>query len=254
MSAPRVGICTALEPASWSSWEQTAVLLPSSYVEAVQAARGLALMLPPDPRLVEDPSDALDAVDGLMLAGGSDIDPSVYGERRDPETAESCPRRDAFEISLLRGAIAHDMPVLGICRGMQLINVALGGTLHQHLPRLFGHEHHLRRPGTFEESDHDVELLGGSLAARVAGELVHVTKSHHHQGVARLGEGLRASGVSSIDGLTEALELPRARFVLGVQWHPEADPASPVIGAFVAECARHPQSRGEARERGFAPA
>jgi putative glutamine amidotransferase len=251
MSTPRVGICTALERASWSMWEQTAALLSSSYVAAVQRAGGLALMLPPDPRLAEDPSEVLDAVDGLLLAGGADIDPASYGAQRAPTTQRSYPERDAFEISLARGAIERDLPVLGICRGMQLLNVALGGSLHQHLPELFGHEHHLRRPGTFEESDHDVEIVDGSLAARVTGQRVHVTKSHHHQGVATVGEGLLVSGVSPIDDLTEAIELPGRSFVLGVQWHPEVDPASPVVGAFVEACERRADGVRQAAASGF---
>lgn len=235
-------------------WEQTAALLPSSYVEAVQRSGGLALMLPPDQRIAEDPAEALDAIDGLLLAGGADIDPQSYGAEREPSTQKSYPERDAFEVALVRGAIERDIPVLGICRGMQLLNVALGGTLHQHLPTLFGHEHHMRRPGTFEESDHQVEIADSSLAARVTRERVHVTKSHHHQGVATLGEGLLASGISPIDGLIEAIELPHKSFVLGVQWHPEADPASPVVAAFVDACERRPSSTGQATASGYAPA
>jgi putative glutamine amidotransferase len=135
------------------------------------------------------------------------------------------------------------MPVLGICRGMQLINVALGGTLLQHLPERFGHHEHCRVPGTFDGADHDVLLCAGSLAERIAGETRHATKSHHHQGVERIGEGLIVSGHATIDDLPEAIELPDRRFVLGVQWHPEADEASPFIGAFVAAAA-HTKVRG----------
>jgi putative glutamine amidotransferase len=250
MSSPRIGICTALEHACWGAWEQTAALLPSSYAGAVQRAVGLALMLPPDPRLAEDPSDALAAVDALMLAGGADIDPGSYGRAAHPSTGQTYPERDAFEIALVRGAIERDIPVIGICRGMQLLNVALGGTLSQHLPELLGHDEHLRRRGTFEDSDHDVELVPDSLAARVAGETLHVTKSHHHQGVEQLGDGLLVSGVAPIDGLVEAIELPGRRFVLGVQWHPEVDPSSPVVAAFVDAARGRQGSRG----RGLATA
>ena len=123
--------------------------------------------------------------------------------------------------------------MLGICRGMQLINVALGGTLVQHLPEHLGHGEHRRVLGSFEGAEHDVGLLAGSLAARAAGEVAHTTRSHHHQGVDRLGEGLTVSGFSTLDELPEAIELSDRRFVLGVQWHPEADPESEVIGAFV---------------------
>lgn len=247
MGRPLIGICAALEHASWAMWEQKAALLPSSYFEAVQRGGGLALMLPPDPRSVEDPEETLDAIDGLMLAGGADIDPAVYGRQQAPQTVGTVPERDAFEIALVRAAIERDLPVLGICRGMQLINVALGGTLHQHLPQRFGHDEHLRSFGTFEGSDHDVELVPGSLAARAAGELVHVTKSHHHQGVDRVGEDLFVSGVAIVDGLPEAIELPDRRFVLGVQWHPEADESSRIVAALVAAAAQDSDAgRGEA--------
>jgi putative glutamine amidotransferase len=234
---PVIGMCAALERARWSVWDLRAALLPYNYVEAVQRAGGLALMLPVDPAVVEDPDEALDLLDGLVLAGGADIDPGSYGRQAHVETVDTVPERDAFEIALTRGAIERDLPVLGICRGMQLINVACGGTLQQHLPDLFGHGEHRRVTGSFDGSDHDVRLIEGSLAARAAGELEHATKSHHHQGVERLGEGLVVSGVSTLDELPEAIELPDRRFVLGVQWHPEADTASSVIGELVAEAA-----------------
>jgi putative glutamine amidotransferase len=233
MRFPVIGICTALERAAWSVWDQQAALLPLSYVEAVQRAGGLAVMLPPDERLVANPAPALDLIDGLMLAGGADIDPSSYEHEAHPETADTVPQRDAFEIALVREAIARDMPVLGICRGMQLINVAGGGSLLQHLPERYGHHEHRRVLGSFDGADHDVLLTGGSVAAGAAGELSHATKSHHHQGVDRLGDGLIVSGVSTLDDLPEAIERPGRSFVLGVQWHPEADPQSTVIEAFV---------------------
>jgi putative glutamine amidotransferase len=234
MARSVIGICTALERARWSVWDQQALLLPRSYVDAVQSAGALALMIPPDPRLIEDPGEALDLIDGLLLAGGADIDPTTYGCEAHSETTGMVPERDAVEVAIAREAIARDMPVLGICRGMQLINVARGGTLFQHLPERFGHHEHLLVKGSFDGADHDVRLLEGSLAARVAGETLHATKSHHHQGVDRVGEGLQVSGCSTIDDLPEAIELPGARFVLGVQWHPEADQRSPIVGALVA--------------------
>jgi putative glutamine amidotransferase len=175
----------------------------------------------------------LDLIDGLMLAGGADIDPASYGAERHPETVETVPERDAFEIALTRAAIARDLPVLGICRGMQLINVARGGTLLQHLPELYGHHEHRRVLGSFDGADHDVLLSDGSLAATAAGEVAHATKSHHHQGVERIGEGLLVTGLSTLDDLPEAIELPDRRFVLGVQWHPEADTHSAVVAALV---------------------
>ncbi len=240
-------MCVALERARWSVWDQQAMLLPSNYVEAVQRAGGLALMLPVDPLAVKDPSEILDMLDGLVLAGGADIDPGSYGAEPHAETVDTVPERDVFEIALTRAAIERDMPVLGICRGMQLINIALGGSLLQHLPERYGHDEHRRVIGSFDGSDHDVMLVEGSLAAGAAGELSHATKSHHHQGVDRLGEGLIVSGVSMLDDLPEAIELdgsPLSRpFVLGVQWHPEADTASRVIGTFVAEATVRAEAR-----------
>ena len=232
-----IGLCTALERARWSVWDQQAVLLPRNYVDEVNRAGGLAVLLPPDAQLVECPEEALELLDGLLLAGGADIDPASYGAVAHAETQDSVPERDAFEIALTRAAIERDLPVLGICRGMQLINVALGGTLEQHLPEHLGHEEHRRVIGTFDGSDHDVEVLDGTLAMRVIGAGVHGTKSHHHQGVDRLADGLSVGARSPRDGLIEAIELPERSFVLGVQWHPEADPTSPVIDGLI-EAAR----------------
>jgi putative glutamine amidotransferase len=246
MGRPVIGICTALERARWGMWDQQAVLLSRSYVEAVQRAGALVVMLPPDELLLRSPEEALDLLDGLMMAGGADIDPASYGAQPHPETLDTVPERDRFEIALLRAAIERELPVLGICRGMQLINVAYGGTLLQHLPERFGHHEHLRVPGTFDGADHDVDLVEGSLAARAAGETHHATKSHHHQGVDRLGDGLRISGTSAMDGLPEAIEMPGQRFVLGVQWHPEADETSRVVGALVAQATEHMRERAEA--------
>ena len=234
MSRPVIGICAALERARWSVWDEEAVLLPRSYLTAVERAGGLAVMLPPDRAGGEDPSQLLALIDGLVLAGGADIDPAFYGQEAQPDTTDTVPERDAFEIAMARAAIERDMPLLGICRGMQLLNVACGGTLLQHLPQRFGHHEHRRVVGSFDGADHDVELRDGTLAMRVVGERRHATKSHHHQGIDRLGEGLEVSGVSALDALPEAIELTGARFVLGVQWHPEADETSSVIGALVA--------------------
>ena len=234
---PRIGVCTALERARWTVWDQEAHLLDRSYVDAIQAAGGLALMLPPDPRAVEDPDEVLDLLDGLILAGGADIDPDTYGEAPHAATAGTRRERDDFEIALARRALERDIPLLGICRGMQLMNIARGGTLTQHLPDDLGHEDHRRVPGSFDGADHDVRLAGGSLAARAAGETDHATKSHHHQAVAQLGAGLVETGWSTLDELPEAIEDPERRFALGVQWHPEADPTSQLIAALVREAA-----------------
>ena len=174
-------------------------------------------------------------IDGLVLAGGTDIDPAFYGQEAHANTTDTVPERDAFEIALARAAIERDMPLLGICRGMQLLNVACGGTLLQHLPERFGHHEHRRVVGSFDGADHEVQLRDGTLAMRVVGEPRHATKSHHLQPLAEAVDALVVvSGVSAMDELPEAIELTGARFVLGVQWHPEADETSSVVGALVA--------------------
>jgi putative glutamine amidotransferase len=234
---PVIGICASLVRARWSVWDQRAALLPYGYISAIQRAGGVALMIPPDRHLEETPDDALDVVDGLILAGGHDVDPAAYGASPHPATNSIVPARDRAEIALVARAIERDMPVLGICRGMQVMNVALGGTLSQHLPDELGHEHHRAHPGSFDGSDHQVRLTDGSLAALAAGELIHNTKSHHHQGIESVAESFEVTGYSVLDDLPEAIEAPDRRFVLGVQWHPEADEHSRVIGA-LAEGAR----------------
>jgi putative glutamine amidotransferase len=223
-----IGLCAALERARFGVWEEEASVLSHSYMKAVQRAGGVALMLPPDPHV--DPDRLLDLVDGLVLAGGRDVDPAAYGAEREEATDEPHTVRDAFEIALARRALERDIPLLGVCRGMQLMNVARGGTLIQDLPAHFGHR---RTIGTFDGNEHPVRLAEGSLAARVAGETHHRTLSHHHQGIERVGEGLAVTGWSEEDELPEALEDPELRFALGVQWHPEADVTSPVIAALV---------------------
>jgi putative glutamine amidotransferase len=233
MGRPVIGICTALEHARWTVWEREAFLLSRAYVDAVQRAGGLAFMVPPDAETAAEPDAVLDVLDGLILAGGADVDPGSYGAEPHRCTTSTRPERDAAEIPLARRAVERDVPLLGICRGMQLLNVARGGTLIQHLPDDLGHGDHRRHLGSFDDADHDVRLAPGSLAARACGELVHATKSHHHQAVDRLGDGLVASGWSELDDLVEAVEASDSRWVLGVQWHPEVDPASPVVGALV---------------------
>jgi len=238
MARPVIGICTPLERARWGAWNLDAFLLPRNYVDAVHRAGAMALLLAPDPVLVEDPDEILDRLDGLMLAGGADIDPEAYCAAAHPLTIGSVPERDTFEVALVRRALERDLPVLGICRGMQVMNVACGGTLHQDLPEVLGHEEHRRVLGSFDGADHDVRLKPGSLAARAAGEERHVAKSHHHQGVDRVGDGLEVTGWATVDELPEALERADNRFALGVQWHPEADETSRLIAALVDHAAQ----------------
>ena len=232
MAVPRpvIGIACAVLPAQWGPWHQPAAVVAADYIRQVQAAGGIAVVIPPQPG---DPGDVLDRIDGLMLTGGNDLQASLYGDAPHAEAEAPDPVRDAWEFALVREAIGRDIPFLGICRGMQVMNVAFGGTLTQHLPESLGTTDHRRTTGSFDGNDHLVDLQDGSLVARAAGEVVHSVPSHHHQAVDRVGEGLVLSGVSSGDGVAEAIEMPGRRFAVGVQWHPEADPTSAVIAALV---------------------
>ena len=237
MSAPLIGLCAALERARWRSWEADVVLNPRAYVRALQAAGAIVLMLPPDDAVAEAPDQVLDLLDGLVLAGGGDIDPAAYGAKPHPSIGKTEPLRDRFELALAWRALERDLPVLGICRGLELMTVATGGTLIQDLPEAIGTSAHTGEPGDY--SRHEVRLEAGSLAARATGEERHAVMSSHHQGVGELGAGALASGWSIPDELIEAIELPDRRFALGVLWHPEEDQRSRVIGALV-EAARQP--------------
>jgi len=243
MRHPVVGICTSLEPVRFGPWHEVAAFSPYSYVQAVQRAGGLTLLLAPDLRVIDEPDALLDLLDALMLAGGTDVDPFTYEQAPHPSTQAWVPERDAFELALARRALERDLPLLGVCRGMQVLNVARGGTLLQHLPDVVDHDDHRRSVGTFAGNDHDVALVPGSLAERAVGEALHPTKSHHHQGIDRLGDGLTVTGRAERDELPEAVEDPAKRFALGVQWHPEADEASRVIGALVEAARAYAASR-----------
>jgi len=240
VSRPVIGVCAAVERASWGAWETVCNLSPRAYSLTVQAAGGLAVLLPPDDAVAEQPGEMLDLIDGLMLAGGSDVDPASYGARPHPETRGSWPERDRFELALAHAALERDMPVLGICRGMQMLNVTCGGTLMQHLAEVATHRH---TPGAY--SDHEVRLDSDSLAARAVGGERAAVKSHHHQGIDELGEGLTAVGRAP-DGVVEAIELPDKPYALGVLWHPEEDEGSNVIGSLVEAARAYAGVRGGA--------
>ncbi|MGN9776778.1 gamma-glutamyl-gamma-aminobutyrate hydrolase family protein [Micromonospora sp. H33] len=224
MTRPLIGVTGYVEPASWATWRDVpAVLVPEAYVAAVTAAGGRAVVLPPD----DLDAGVLRVLDGLVLAGGPDIDPDRYGQVPGPRT-DARPARDAGELTLLTGALAADLPVLGVCRGMQLLVVAAGGTLHQHLPDVVGHERHRPAPAVY--GAHAVRFAPGSLAATVMAGIDRVN-SYHHQAVADPG-GLAVTGWSD-DGVVEAVEDLRRTFLLGVQWHPEEEPDPRPITALV---------------------
>ena len=235
MSRPNIGITAATERVSYGVWEEvSAFISPASYVRAVQRAGGRPVLLLPDPEDVEDPSGVLDLIDALILTGGAgDVNPELYGEERHPETGPVQEERDAYELALARAAIERGVPTLGICRGMEVLNVVYGGRIEQHLPDVLGHEEHRHTPGTY--ADHEVRLEPGSLAAHAAGTERTPVKSHHHQGIKEVGDGLRVSGWATEDGAIEALEDPSHSFVLGVLWHPEEDEKSQLIRALVRE-------------------
>jgi putative glutamine amidotransferase len=214
-SKPLIGLTTYLEPAKFGVWDTETALLHGVYVESVVRAGGIPVLLPP---VGDGFAELVSAVDGLVLTGGADIEPVRYGQEPHEKTYIR-PSRDAFEFGLLEVALAEGLPVLGVCRGIQVINVAFGGTLTQHLPEAIGSAEHQPALATFGATT--VSLAEGS---RTAGILGPEIKCHcyHHQAIAGLGRGLRAVGWSA-DGMIEAVELPGEAFVLGVQWHPEQD-------------------------------
>jgi putative glutamine amidotransferase len=232
---PTVGITAATERVSYGVWEEVpAVMSPVRYVRAVQRAGGRAILLPPDPEDARDAGEVLGLIDALLLTGGAgDLDPALYGQERHPETGPVNKVRDAYELALARAVLEREVPTLGVCRGMQVLNLAYGGTIEQHVPDAVGHEEHRHTPGTF--ADHEVRLEPGSLAARAAGTELTAVKSHHHQGVREIGDGLRITGWSTMDDIVEAVEDPGRKFVLGVLWHPEEDEKSQLIRALVRE-------------------
>jgi gamma-glutamyl-gamma-aminobutyrate hydrolase PuuD len=223
-----VGITTYVEPAAWGAWELDAALIPYDYVRALEGAGARVLLVPPDAEGVEE---TLDALDGVLFSGGADLDPASYGADAHPETNGVRPERDRAELALLEGALARDMPVLAVCRGVQVLNVARGGDLVQHLPEVVGNESHREARGVF--SEHPVRIEGGSRMCTVLGDRAPV-KSSHHQGLGRVGEGLREVAWAD-DGTVEGLEDPQKRFALGVLWHPEAGEDMKLFEALVAE-------------------
>ena len=234
---PLIGITTYVTSARFGSWEELASLVPQDYVRAIERAGGRPLLVPPSDDTIEE---TLDALDGVIFSGGSDLDPETYGQEAHPETYGIVGQRDRAELALLEAALARDMPVLAICRGSQVLNVALGGDLVQHLPDVVGDEKHKHTPG--EYADHEVDVHPETRLGSLLGERAPV-KSHHHQGFGRLGEGLQESARAD-DGTVEALEDPSRRFTIGVLWHPEAGEDLRLFQELVAEAERYREARG----------
>jgi len=235
---PLIGITTYVTPASWSYWELEAALIPTDYVNAVERSGGRALLVPPSTEGVEE---TVAALDGIVFSGGSDLDPALYGQEQHPETFGVLEQRDEAELELMKAALGHDMPVLGICRGIQVLNIARGGDLHQHLPELVGHERHKHDPpGVF--ADHEVVIEPGTRLASIVDAEQLPVKSHHHQGLDELGEGWRVAAHAD-DGTVEAIESPEMRFALGVLWHPEAGEDMKLFEALVEQARDYRESR-----------
>jgi len=232
---PIVGITTYLTRAAWSYWDVDAALVPAEYVSAVERAGGVPLLVPP----TTDPGETLDRLDGVIFSGGSDIDPELYDAQAHPETVGVHRDRDDFELALMQAALARDMPVLAICRGSQVLNVALGGDIEQHLPDRLRSDVHKGTPGVW--SEHDVELQPDSRLASLLRDR-HDVKSHHHQGFGKLGSGLQEAARAP-DGTVEALEDPSRRFTVGVLWHPEAGEDMALFEALVREAADYAAAR-----------
>lgn len=240
---PTIAITCSVGDIRSGEWDEHAAFSPIAYVRAVQRAGARAILLVADDEDAADPAELLAMVDGVILSGGaSDVAPRRYGQSPHPATAAEEPGRDDLELALVRGARERDLPLLGICRGMQLLNVAYGGTLHQHLPDALGHDEHRVLPTEFAR--HQVRIESGSLAAAVTGNETENVLSHHHQGPDAVGGGLRVTGRATSDDTPEAIEDPTASFLLGVLWHPEEDERSRVVGALVHAAGERGRSKG----------
>ncbi|BBZ35648.1 gamma-glutamyl-gamma-aminobutyrate hydrolase family protein [Mycolicibacterium confluentis] len=225
----RIGVCAVYDTIQLGHYTAEASLLPQPYIDAIDRAGALPVIFAPGERIVDDPDLVLDTVDALLLAGGSDVDPARYGQQPHAETGGISVRRDDSEFALATRALATGKPMLGICRGMQLLNVVCGGSLDQHLDNAEDHVGPKGQPFV----KHDVRVTPGSLAARCVGAPQTTVMSEHHQGVREVGEGLVVTGRSVEDGIIEAIEYRDHPFALGVLWHPERDPESQVIEGFV---------------------
>lgn len=238
MPVPLIGLTSYAENAQWAVWQGKAAVVGWVYVDAIHRAGGRALLIPPADHGFDE---TLDVLDGLMLAGGNDLNPAAYGADPHPETQTPQSERDRGELALMTGALARDMPVLAICRGMQVMNVARGGTLIQHLPDHLDSTTHREVVGVF--SQHPVTIAPDSLLAAILGPSAPV-QSHHHQAADRIGSGLTPVAWSD-DGTVEALEDPDRPFALGVQWHPEEGPDMSLFTALVSAAGAYRATRSQ---------
>jgi putative glutamine amidotransferase len=241
---PRIGLTSYRNRATWGVWNDWADLLPAAYAESVAVAGGAPVLLPsPNPtaaRSLDDLANAvLDGLDGLVLTGGPDLDPALYGAEPHPDAQRPWVERDAWEIALTKLALDRGLPTLCICRGLQALNVALGGTLIQHLPDHVGHEQHSPTPGNYAR--HPIQTAPGSRTAAIYGEQAEVS-TYHHQAIDRLAEGLTPTAWAD-DRTIEAVELDGPSWVTGVQWHPEVSNGAELFGAFVAAAAANRSAR-----------
>lgn len=226
-----IGLTTYVEQSRHGVWDEMSALLPMSYVSAVIRAGGTPLLLPPAPAA---PASVLSVLSGLIATGGPDVDPALYGAERHDETDRPRPERDAWESGLCRAALDMDLPLLAICRGLQVLNVALGGTLHQHVPEVIGTDAHRLVRGRM--TPNDVNVSSGTALSSVLGPTTTVM-CHHHQAVDQLGMRMQATAFAA-DGTIEGVEVEGHRFALGVQWHPETDESGDRLFQALVEAAR----------------
>ncbi|WP_227471740.1 gamma-glutamyl-gamma-aminobutyrate hydrolase family protein [Paenarthrobacter sp. YJN-5] len=243
---PVIGLTTYMQQATSGVWNLPASFLPAHYFQAVTRAGGIAALLPPQPASAAIADQILAGFDGLVVTGGSDVNPASYGQAPHPTTDVPALERDAWEFALVRSALASGLPLLGICRGAQILNAALGGTIHQHLPDLLGHSRHQVGEAVFTTTS--VHAIAGTRIAQIIGNS-HEAQCYHHQAVDELGQGLIVSARDD-EGVIEAIELdPKIfsdRWAVGVQWHPEQSPDDLRLFSNLVEASRAHRAKSSA--------